>query len=229
MFFKKETEGKVMDAVDNVNESIRNEETKVKPVEPADEWIWVEGYKGTDKDMQCRGYQYELGMQHDMPDDSKIEECETGFHLCRDLNDVFGYYNIGFGNRFFKVRALVRKSDYDRYGEAIDREPFTFFMGKSYYDKLVAKSIVFERELTPDEILKDHDNLDAWTDNYKILALKTTIDHARDEMRVIELTNMGYSETFARHVVVSKRYDIAKAVGSQPDLSMDMKCWLIFK
>ena len=35
------------------------------PIEPLsvtieNEWVWVEGYKGTDKDMCCRGYQYEL-------------------------------------------------------------------------------------------------------------------------------------------------------------------------
>ena len=46
-----------------------------------EEWIWVTGYKGTDKDMKCRDYQYELGKQHDMPEGTDITMCYSGFHF----------------------------------------------------------------------------------------------------------------------------------------------------
>ena len=59
------------------------------PVETKDEWIWVEGYKGTDKNMCCRDYQYEIGKQFDMSDDEEIKECSSGFHYKEQvhLND----------------------------------------------------------------------------------------------------------------------------------------------
>ena len=122
---------------------------EVTPTEPEEEWVWVEGYKGTGKNMCCREFQYELNRQFDMPEDVNIEECENGFHLCLNLHDVFGYYKIGNGHRFFKVKALVRKSDKEKYGKFINDE-LGWYIGK--YDKIVAKSIIFISELTIDEV-----------------------------------------------------------------------------
>ena len=83
---------------------------------PEAEWVWVEGYKGTDKNMCCKDYQYILGATHSLPDEEEVELCKNGFHLCLNLNEVFNFYPIGEGNRFFKVQALVRKSDKKKYG-----------------------------------------------------------------------------------------------------------------
>jgi hypothetical protein len=79
--------------------------------EKEDEWIWVEGYKGTKKDMTARfnDFQYELNKRYEI--DEEPEECKKGFHFCLELFDVFEYYPIGKNHRFFKVQALVRKSD----------------------------------------------------------------------------------------------------------------------
>jgi hypothetical protein len=238
MLFGKKKEKKVMEAVNKVNESTR-EETKPETVKPVEEWIWVEGYKGTDKDMKCRDYQYTLGELHNMPNDAKIEECESGFHMCRDLKDVFKYYDVGRGNRFFKVRALVRKSDYERYGQEtarsiemrdLYRSHYLYSRDPEYYDKMAARSIVLEEELTVDDIFRVcYKYVNDWDDKYKKLALTENIRTAKNVMQLDKLTELGYSETFARLIIADNRYDVAESVGSQPDLSMDMKCWLIFK
>ena len=46
-------------------------------------------YKGTDKEMKCRGYQYELGKTAET-DAAKL--CNKGFHACEAPLDVFAYY-----------------------------------------------------------------------------------------------------------------------------------------
>ena len=194
--------------------------------EPEEEWIWVDGYKGTNYNMQCKnGYQYALGVQHDMPENAEIKECASGFHLCLTLQDVFSYYGIGFGNRFFKVRALVRKTDW------IACKP-AFQYGGTWYlkdsNKLAAKSIIFTSELTIDEILKDSDAQNLPKD-YKTMAIMTTIAAAVDEYEINTLIEDGYSKPFAAHIVKKGKFYIAHAFGSQKDLSMDMKVFGILQ
>ena len=49
-------------------------------------------FKGFDKDLKCRGFQYEVGKTYSMEDKPKI--CEKGFHCCTALSDVFQYYPL---------------------------------------------------------------------------------------------------------------------------------------
>ena len=186
---------------------------------PEEEWIWVEGYKGTDKDMKCRDFQYGLGMQYEMPEDQKIKECESGFHLCLYLSDVFNYYGVGNSNRFFKVKALVRKTDRENYRFA------SFYGG---LNKLVAKSIIFTSELTCDEILQYFDDVKNLPENYKKLAIDVSIDYAIGQYRINTLIEDGYSEPFAIYVTSRDKFEKAHALGSQNDLSMDVKVLSIF-
>ena len=57
-------------------------------------------YKGTDKDIKCRGYQF-------VPGETAVEEsaklCSSGFHACEAPIDVLGYYAPGEGSRYFEA------------------------------------------------------------------------------------------------------------------------------
>ena len=47
-------------------------------------------YKGFDKDLKCRGFQYEIGKEYE---ENAADICHKGFHACEYPMDVFGYYN----------------------------------------------------------------------------------------------------------------------------------------
>ena len=47
-------------------------------------------YKGFNKDMTCRGFQYEEGKEYEH--DGDIELCKSGFHACEYPLDCFRYY-----------------------------------------------------------------------------------------------------------------------------------------
>ena len=47
-------------------------------------------YKGTDKDMRCKGLQYEIGKAVTVDGDVKL--CERGLHACEMPLDVLNYY-----------------------------------------------------------------------------------------------------------------------------------------
>ena len=63
----------------------------------------IKVYKGTDKDMKCRGMQYELGKTE--RSDGAIRCGNKGFHSCEAPLDVLRYYGIKDGNRFFEAEA----------------------------------------------------------------------------------------------------------------------------
>lgn len=47
----------------------------------------IKSYKGFDKDMQCRDFQYEVGKEYNM--DGEIEYCNRGFHACKSPLEVW--------------------------------------------------------------------------------------------------------------------------------------------
>ena len=56
-------------------------------------------YKGFDKDLKCRGFQYEIGKEYE---ENAADICHKGFHACENPMDVFKYYNPA-DSRYCKV------------------------------------------------------------------------------------------------------------------------------
>ena len=57
-------------------------------------------YKGFDKNLKCRDFQYEVGKEYEI--DGKIECCRHGFHACENPLEVWDHYEM-IGSRFAQV------------------------------------------------------------------------------------------------------------------------------
>ena len=65
----------------------------------------IRGYKGFDKDLKCRDFQYEVGKEYEC---KNAVACVEGFHFCKNPFDVFKFYRPSVENglnRFCKVEG----------------------------------------------------------------------------------------------------------------------------
>lgn len=60
----------------------------------------IKSYKGFDKDMKCRDFQYEVGKEYNM--DGEIKCCNRGFHACKSPLEVWDHYDM-LNSRFAEV------------------------------------------------------------------------------------------------------------------------------
>ena len=93
----------------------------------------MKAYKGFDKNLQCRGFQYEVGKTYTMPEGENVKLCKKGFHACVNVIDCFNYYEPA-KSRYCEVELEDVSSE-------IDND-----------SKRVARTITIVRELTLDEV-----------------------------------------------------------------------------
>ncbi len=60
----------------------------------------MKAYKGFDKDLKCRDFQYEIGKEYE---EKEAIACEKGFHACENPLDVLHYYSPYNGSRYCEV------------------------------------------------------------------------------------------------------------------------------
>ena len=70
-------------------------------------------YKGFNKDLQCRDYQFAIGETYHH--EGKVEACGSGFHACECPFDVFGYYSPA--NSRFAETISFGTTDHEEHGD----------------------------------------------------------------------------------------------------------------
>jgi hypothetical protein len=63
----------------------------------------MKGYKGFDKDLKCRDFQYEVGKTYECK--GGVVLCENGFHFCEDPKNISVYYADLTTCRYCEVEA----------------------------------------------------------------------------------------------------------------------------
>jgi hypothetical protein len=207
MFFNKKKAEQVVENAENKIIECNNINVDIVEKKETDTYIWVEGYKGTDKNMVCSGCsyngylhsymtystQYELNTEVSLAENEEESICKNGFHFCLNLRDVFGFYPYDFSNRFFKVRAYVKEKDYNN---AVENK----------HKKLVARKIVLYEEVLSEyeDIPDDYLTVYSKNNNYKIS--KEIFENIRDSRLSLldwikeyfnnNMIKLGYSQTF---------------------------------
>lgn len=64
--------------------------------------VLVHGFKGFDRNWQCRGKQYAPNSSHK---ELEAKLCDSGLHFCEHPLDCFGYYTPGNGSVYAEVSA----------------------------------------------------------------------------------------------------------------------------
>lgn len=129
--------------------------------------IWEEqiGYKGMNKDMTCRDFQYKLGETYTMRRD-EVLMCTKGFHFSKTLKGTFPFYRLGPEHRYFKVRGIVARKviGMKDNGKLIyENEHQHFFNG----DKEVACEIEILEEIYPEQMKDEISEQYPLIDNYQ--------------------------------------------------------------
>ena len=90
-------------------------------------------YKGFDKDLKCRGFQYEIGKEYELPKGESVSVCSKGFHACKSPLEVLDYYFMdGHAN-------LLRFCEVEQSGE---------FSKEAESTKVASSKIKIKKEIT---------------------------------------------------------------------------------
>ena len=74
----------------------------------------IKAYKGFDKDLSCRGFQYEIGKEYELPANEKVSVCNTGFHACESPLEVLDYYFLNDKCEMSRFCEVEQSGDTDR-------------------------------------------------------------------------------------------------------------------
>lgn len=231
---------KMLDELDRKERERKELQEKIE-LQEQEEWVYVEGIKGMTEDMKgYDNFQFELGKTYIK--DGLIEICKNGFHLSLNLEDVLHHYGICQGNRFFKVRALVRKEDLDKYGTIIEVDNYFYGKQKIIKNKLVSKEIEILEEFSDEELFEEYKEMKSgkskWIED--IDDFKYCRKHGENKLAEaklnVKLIVLGINELLVN--ILTKDFDSVKSreifvdyveALSKENISRDMFIYLIIE
>jgi hypothetical protein len=115
----------------------------------------IKSYKAFDENMQCRGFQYEVGKEYDM--DGDIQCCKRGFHACKSPFEVWNYYDM-LTSRFAEVEQSGKISTKD--GTTKVCSSHIKIKAELKLADIINIGVEWLKELTSSSKIKDDDGFD---------------------------------------------------------------------
>ena len=103
----------------------------------------IKAYKGFNKNMQCRGFQFEEGKSYEEPE---AILCRKGFHACENPIDVFRYYAPG--------ESIFRKGELEDVSDMREKD-----------SKVCGKKIKIGEEISLRDMIREGVKIDIQTAN----------------------------------------------------------------
>lgn len=125
----------------------------------------MKAYKAFNKDLTCRGFQYEIGKTYEMKGEPII--CKRGFHACTELDDVFMYYKFSKDIRICEVEVLGDIDDMSQKDSKVATNKIKIIRELSVKDllelggdKSIVQASTYGSSLVTDEMIKNLSELD---------------------------------------------------------------------
>lgn len=149
----------------------------------------MKAYKGFDKNMQCRGFQYEEGKTYET-DEAIL--CKTGFHACTRAVDVLNFYPPD-ENKYHEVELEDVSEEEDIFGTS----------------KRVAKKITIGKKLEIDDLI----NICIEQAKENNALVKRELDDA-DHIGEVSISELGNAVSGYSGISIAKYYNRAAIAGS---------------
>ena len=162
-------------------------------------------YKGFDKNMQCRGFQFEEGKTY--IHDGKIKLCKQGFHACENPLDCFNYYS--------PAESIYREVEMEDVSD--ERKEDSKVAGKSI--KIGARISFGKIAQLAVEYINSH------IDKSKKQQVSNTGDYsaASNTGNCSAASNTGYYSA----AEVSGKQSVALAIGKESRVRGALGCWIV--
>ncbi len=100
----------------------------------------IKSYKGFCKDLTCRGFQYEIGKEYELPENEEVNVCYSGFHACESPLEVMCFYFLNKDCEIARFCEVEQSGDFSRE-----------YNGST---KVASSKIKIVRELSLDELIE---------------------------------------------------------------------------
>ena len=171
-------------------------------------------YKGFDKNMQCRGFQFEEGKTY--IHDGKIKLCKQGFHACENPLDCFNYYSTAesiYREVEMEDVSDERKEDSKVAGKSIKIGARISF-GK--IAQLAVEYINSHIDKSKKQQVRNTGNRSADSNTGDYSAASNTGDYSA-------ASNTGYYSA----AEVSGKQSVALAIGKESRVRGALGCWIV--